>query len=318
MSRFSGALPRLGLIAGACLLSSSGAVFAQGTPPAAPAPAPEAAAPATPGPATVIARVNGQPITLADVADAAKNLPPQAQAMPGPVLMPIVIDQLVDRYALVNAARKQGLDKDPNVQRQMAAASDRALQSALIAKEVGPQLSEEAIRARYDRDIAGKPGEEQVHARHILVPTEAEAKDIIAQLKKGADFTALAKQKSKDPGAAQGGDLGFFKKGDMVPEFAEAAFALKPGQVTQTPVKTQFGWHVIKVDERKRDEPPTFEQAHDELRQRMIQEDVQKVLADARQGVTIERFNLDGTPVTAKPADAPPAVSLTPPPAPGK
>ncbi|MBV9655085.1 MAG: peptidyl-prolyl cis-trans isomerase, partial [Acetobacteraceae bacterium] len=242
--------------------------------------------------------------------------------MPGQVLYPMVLDQLVDREALTHAARKDGLDQDPAVQRQMAAASDRALQTALITKEVGPQVSEQAVRARYDQEIAGKPGEEEVHARHILVPTEAEAKDIIAQLKKGGDFAALAKQKSKDPGASQGGDLGFFKKTDMVPEFADAAFALKPGQFTQTPVHTQFGWHVIKVDERKRDEPPSFEQAHDELRQKMIQEDVQRVVADARKDSTIERFNLDGSPAHAAPAASPetpapaPAPTTAPPTAP--
>ena len=181
------------------------------------------------------------------------------QGVPGQVLFPMVLDQLVDREALVHEARKDGSRQGPG--RPEADGARRRTgrcRRALIAKEVGPLVTEQAVRARYDQDVAGKPGEEEVHARHILVPTEAEAKDIIAQLKKGADFAALAKQKSKDPGAAQGGDLGFFKKTDMVPEFADAAFALKPGQFSQTPVHTQFGWHVIKVDERKRDAPPTL------------------------------------------------------------
>jgi peptidyl-prolyl cis-trans isomerase C len=318
MSRISGAMPRLSLLAGALLLCPAGPAFAQASPPASsPAPAPPPASGASVAPADpVVAKVNGKPILLSDVSEAAKTLPPQMQGMPGQVLFPMVLDQLVDREALVHEARKDGLDQDPAVQKQMAAASDRALQTALIAKQVGPLVTEQAVRARYDQDMAGKPGEEEVHARHILVPTEAEAKDLIAQLKKGADFAALAKQKSKDPGAAQGGDLGFFKKTDMVPEFADAAFALKPGQYTQTPVHTQFGWHVIKVDERKRDEPPTFEQAHDELRQKMIQEDVQKVLAEARKDSTIERFNLDGTPVQAGSAPSGPASGPAPAPAP--
>jgi peptidyl-prolyl cis-trans isomerase C len=313
-------MPRLGLVAGALLLGQAGPSFAQATPPAS-GPAqvtpPAASAPSGTAPAAsadpVVAKVNGNPILLSDVSEAAKTLPPQMQGVPGQVLFPMVLDQLVDREALVHEARKDGLDKDPAVQKQMAAASDRALQTALIAKEVGPLVTEQAVRARYDQDVAGKPGEEEVHARHILVPTEAEAKDIIAQLKKGADFAALAKQKSKDPGAAQGGDLGFFKKTDMVPEFADAAFALKPGQFSQTPVHTQFGWHVIKVDERKRDEPPTYEQAHDELRQKMIQEDVQKVLAEARKDSTIERFNMDGSPVQA--GSPPPSPAPVKPPA---
>ena len=122
----------------------------------------------------------------------------------------------------------------------------------MLSKEVGPTITDAALHARYDKDIAGKPGEEEVHAKHILVDNEDQAKKIIADLKGGADFAALAKQYSKDPGAAQqGGDLGFFKKDEMVPEFATAAFAMKPGQVSQQPVHTQFGWHVIMVVERR-------------------------------------------------------------------
>ena len=199
---------------------------------------------------------------------------------------------------LVAEARKSGLDKDPTVQRQVAAAEDRALQTAMLNKEVGPSVTDEAVHARYDQDIAGKPGEEEVHAKHILVDNEAEAKKIIAQLKDGGDFAALAKQYSKDPsGAQQGGDLGFFKKDEMVPEFATAAFALQPGQVSPEPVHTQFGWHVILLVERRRAEPPSFDQAHDELRQKMIQEGVQKAVAKARASASVEKFNLDGSQV---------------------
>jgi peptidyl-prolyl cis-trans isomerase C len=305
MMRFSGLSARLSL---AAIIVAAGPALAQTSKSAGPAPG--ATAPSSAAPDPIVAKVNGQAIHLSDLSDAAKTLPPQMQAMPPQVLYPMLIDQLVDRQALADEARKVGLDKDPVVQKQMAAASDRALQGALISKEVGPKVSEEAVRARYDQEIAGKPGEEQVRARHILVPTEPEANDIIAQLKKGADFAALAKQHSKDPGAAQGGDLGFFKKGDMVPEFADAAFALQPGQFSQTPVHTQFGWHVIKLEERKRAEAPGYEQAHDELRQKMIQEDVQRVLQQARNDATIEKFNLDGSPQRATDtAEPPPAGS---------
>jgi peptidyl-prolyl cis-trans isomerase C len=313
MLHFQGLLLRMSLATAATLaVPCIQPALAQGNNPAPPATAPAApsaaAAPTAaeaPPPDTVVAKVNGQAIRLSDLSDAARTLPPQMQGMPAPVLYPMLLDQLIDRQALTDMARKTGLDKDPSVQRQMTTAADRALQTALITKEVGPKVTEQAVRARYDQEMAGKPGEEEVHARHILVPTEAEAKEIIAQLKKGGDFAALAKQHSKDPGAAQGGDLGFFKKGDMVPEFADAAFALQPGQVTQEPVHTQFGWHVIKLEERKRDEPPPFEQAHDELRQKMVQEDVQKILQEARNEATIEKFNPDGSPL--KPATQSPA-----------
>ena len=163
------------------------------------------------------------------------------------------------------------------------------------------------MHARYDQDIAGKPGAEEVHAKHILVDNEAEAKKIVAELKGGADFAALAKQYSKDPsGAQQGGDLGFFKKDEMVPEFAAAAFALQPGQVSQQPVHSQFGWHVILLVERRRAEPPSFDQARDELRQKMIQEGVQKAVAKARASASVEKFNLDGSQARATDQAQPP------------
>jgi peptidyl-prolyl cis-trans isomerase C len=281
-------------VAFAAALLSGVAALAQGTP---------APAPADP----VVAKVNGQDIHLSDLKDAAQALPENLRGMPTQTLYPMLLDQLIDGRALVAEAHKSGLDKDPTVQRQVAAAEDRALQTAVLSKEVGPSVTDEAVHARYDHDVAGKPGEEEVHARHILVDSEAEAKKIIAEIKGGADFATLAKQYSKDPsGAQQGGDLGFFKKDEMVPEFATAAFALQPGQVSQTPVHSQFGWHVILVVERRKAEPPTFDQARDELRQKMIQEGVQKVVAKARAEASVEKFNLDGSPVRATDTAEPP------------
>jgi peptidyl-prolyl cis-trans isomerase C len=260
----------------------------------------------------VVAKVDGQAIHLSDLKDAAQGLPETMRDMPPQTLYPMLLDQLIDGRALVNEARKTGLDKDPSVQRQVVAAEDRALQTAVLSKTVGPSVTDEAVHARYDKEISGKPGEEEVHAKHILVDSEAEAKKIITQLKGGADFAALAKQYSKDPaGAQQGGDLGFFKKGEMVPEFADAAFTLQPGQVSQQPIHSQFGWHVILVVERRKAEPPSYDQARDQLRQKMIQEGVQQVVAKARAAASVEKFNLDGS--QARPTDA-----AEPPPAPTK
>jgi peptidyl-prolyl cis-trans isomerase C len=255
----------------------------------------------------VVAKVDGQPIHLSDLKDAVQGLPENLRGMPSQTLYPMLLDKLIDGRALIAEAHKSGLDHDPTVQRQVAAAEDRALQTAVLNKEVGPSVTDEAVRARYDQEFAGKPGEEEVHAKHILVDSEAEAKKIIGQLKGGGDFAALAKQYSKDPsGAQQGGDLGFFKQDEMVPEFAAAAFALQPGQVSPEPVHSQFGWHVIMVVERRRAEPPSFEQARDELRQKMIQEGVQKVVAKARASASVEKFNLDGSQVRATDSAEPP------------
>jgi peptidyl-prolyl cis-trans isomerase C len=281
---------RLSLLLATALLAA--APLAAQTP--APAPAPAGAPSGAPVDA-VIARVNDQEIRLSDIAEAAEGLPEQYRAMPQNVLFPLLTDQLIDRAAVAALARKQGLDRDPAVLRQIARATESALENALMSRDIGPTISEDAIRARYDRDIAGKPGEGEVHARHILVATEADAVKVLAELKAGGDFAAIAKARSSDPGAANGGDLGFFKKGDMVPEFAEMAFSLKPGETAAKPVKTQFGWHVIKVEERRDAPAASFEQSHDELRQKMIQEGVQKVVATARAEAKVERMNPDGT-----------------------
>lgn len=278
------------VIAGIC----SGVVLAQG-------------GPSAPAGDPVIAKVDGQPIHLSELKDAAETLPQGAHAMAADKLYPMLLEQLIDARALVAEAHRSGLDKDPAVQRQVKEAEDRALETAVLHKTVAPQITDAAVKARYDKDVAGKSGPEEVHARHILVDDEATAKKIIAELSKGGDFTALSKQYSKDPGAAkQGGDLGFFKQDEMVPEFATAAFALQPGQVSQTPVHTQFGWHVIQVLEKRKAPPPSFEQAKDELRQKMIQEGVQQAVAHARAEVKVETFNMDGSPSRATDTAEPP------------
>lgn len=261
-------------------------------------------------PDPVVATVNSQPIHMSDLKAASEMLPAQARQMPAQQLYPLLLNQMIDAQALLIEARKEGVDKDPNTERLMRLASERALESALLNKIVAPQVTEQALQAKYQADIAGKPGEVEIHARHILVPDEATAKKVIAELQKGGDFAALSKQYSKDPGAAgQGGDLGWFKKSDMVPEFADAAFGLKDGEISPTPVHTQFGWHVIQVLGRRTEQPPSFDQAKDQLRQQVAQAAIEKALKDARSQVTVQRFNSDGSPAKATDtAEPPPAL----------
>jgi peptidyl-prolyl cis-trans isomerase C len=275
--------------------------------PATPAPAPaSAAAPARPVDA-LLAKVNGAEIRMSDLQALAQSLPEEARSMPPQQLIPMLLEQAVDGKALVVMARKDSLDRDPLVSRAMQIASERALQSALVSREVGPSITEAAVRAKYDAEIANKPGVEEVRARHILFDSEEKARKLIADLKAGADFATVAKDNSTDPGAAQGGDLGFFKATDMLPEFSAAAFTLKIGDFTTDPVQTRYGWHVIKLEERRNAAAPTFEQAYPELRQTMIQDGINKVLTKARTLVKVERFNQDGSVV--KPTDG-----ATPPP----
>ncbi|HEY6432558.1 MAG TPA: peptidylprolyl isomerase [Acetobacteraceae bacterium] len=284
-----------------------GAALAQAVPPQSVPPA--AAAPASD---PVVAKVDGVPIHLSEVKAAAEALPANLRAVPFETIYPKLLDSMISQRVLAAAARKAGIDKTPEVQQQIAAATDQVLDNALLTKVVMPSVNDQALHARYEKEIAGKPGDEEVHAKHILVESEDQAKQIIAQLEKGADFAALAKQYSKDPGAADGGDLGFFKKGDMVPAFADAAFALQPGQFTKTPVHTQFGWHVIEVVERRQAPPPSFEQAADGLRQQMLKEGVQQEIAKARAAADVQTFNMDGSPMRATDSAVPP------PPAPAK
>ncbi|WP_424810842.1 peptidylprolyl isomerase [Roseococcus sp. YIM B11640] len=304
--------------------------FAQGTRPAAappaatPAPAtppaatPPAAAPAAPAgePNPVVARVNGEEIRLEDVISAAAEaMPPELRQVPAATLRsmlpPQVFEQLVDRAisdrALVQAARRDGLDQDPEVRRRLRLAEESELRDTLLRREIIPRITDEALRARYERDAAGRPAEEEVHARHILVANEADARTILQEIQRGANFEEVARRRSTDPASRNGGDLGFFRRGDMVPEFATAAFALQPGQVSPQPVRTQFGWHIIKVEERRNSRGPSFEESRDTLRQTLIQEEVEAAVQRFRSAARIERLD-------APPAEAPaPAVQADPP-----
>lgn len=276
---------------------------------------PPAAAAAAPAPDPVLARVGADEVHASDLADAASSLPEELRGMPQSVLYPMLLDQLVDRRAIIMLARKENLQADPAVQKQIVRATDAALQNALLARDITPTLTDDAIKARYERDYANKPGEEEIDAAHILVADEDKAKSIIKQLDAGADFKKLATENSTDPSAkGNGGDLGFFKKADMLPEFSDAAFALKPGEITQTPIHTRFGWHVIKLINRRTAPAPTLDTVRDDIRQGLIQEGVTRVLAQAKQGLTIQKFNPDGSPLT----DAPPAPAIASAPAPAK
>ncbi|MBW4024509.1 MAG: peptidylprolyl isomerase [Proteobacteria bacterium] len=256
-----------------------------------------AAAPAQPNP--VVATVNGQPIHMAELSEMTRNLPQQLQGMSPEQLYPILLDQIVDEKAMAIVAKKDGLLNDPGVQQRIQVGIEQVLQAALITKTVGPQITEDAIKAAYDKEYANKPGVEEVHARHILVKTKKEAEDIIKQLDDGADFAKLAKKYSTDPGSVNGGDLGWFKKTDMVPEFADAAFSMKDGQITQTPVHTQFGWHVIQVLGHRVSPPPTLADVHDKIRNQLIQEGIHNLLQSVRSKVTIKEFAPDGSPLPA-------------------
>jgi peptidyl-prolyl cis-trans isomerase C len=289
--------PALGLVCAAGL--AAGHVVMAADPRATPSGPGTPAAQALPPGNPVVARVDGTELRLSDVEAAQQNLPPQAKKLPLEQIYPILLDRLVDGMLITEAGRKEHLDQDPDVQSRLKQYEDRLIQEAYINRVVKPAETEDRLRTRYETFLKEKPAQDQVQARHILVKTETEAKSVIAELDKGADFTALAKKYSTDPGAESGGDLGYFKHDDMVKEFADAAFALSPGQYSKTPVKTEFGWHVIKVEDRRQGKPPTLEEAREQLSRDLAHEIIDAKLQDLRGAAKIEEFGLDGKPMPA-------------------
>jgi peptidyl-prolyl cis-trans isomerase C len=245
----------------------------------------------------VVATVNGVKVHRSMLAEAQQLLPPQYQKIPLAQIYPALVDSVIDMKLAAADAREKKLHQDPEFKKLMRRIEDQMLQRSSLQKIMSEGITEDAVRARYDKMVAGKSGAEEVHARHILVKTEDEAKAIIKDLKGGADFETLAKEKSTGPSGPNGGDLGFFAKGQMVPAFEKAAFGMDKGEVTDEAVKTQFGYHVIKVEAKRKSEAPSFEKMEQQLRTELSQEKATTFVASLRKGAKIERFDLEGKPL---------------------
>jgi peptidyl-prolyl cis-trans isomerase C len=292
--------PALGLMGAAGLITAfaGGALLAADQPPAPPTASAPAPSPLPP-PNTVVARVDGTELHLSDVEAAQQNLPPQAQKLPLEQIYPMLLERLVDGALITEAGRKEHLEQDPELQVRLKRYEDRLIQEAYLNQAIKAAETESQLKARYQTFAKDKAGREEVHAQHILVKTEDEAKSVIAELDKGGDFGELAKKYSTDPSARSGGDLGYFGHDDMVKEFADAAFALSPGQYSKTPVKTEFGWHVIKIEDRRAGKPPSFEEAREQLSRDLAHEIIDAKLQNLRGAAKIEEFGLDGKPLPA-------------------
>ena len=292
--------PALGLMGAAGLItaSASGTLMAADQPPAPPTASAPAPSPLPP-PNTVVARVDGTELHLSDVEAAQQSLPPQAQKLPLEQIYPMLLDRLVDGALITEAGRKERLEQDPELQVRLKRYEDRLIQEAYLNQAIKAAETEGQLKARYQSFAKDKAGQEEVHAQHILVKTEDEAKSVIAELDKGTDFGELAKKYSTDPSASSGGDLGYFGHDDMVAAFADAAIALPKGQSSKTPVKTEFGWHVIKVEDRRAGKPPSFEEAREQLSRDLAHEIIDAKLQDLRGAAKIETFGLDGKPLPA-------------------
>lgn len=263
--------------------------FAQDAAPAAEAPAAEAPAEAAAvTPETVVATVGGEAITEADLSFAAEDLTQELQQMPPEQRKPFLLRVLIDMKVMAKAGKDAGMAETPLFQQRLQYLEERALRRAFFAETIANAVTEEAVRADYDKFVAEFVPSEEIRASHILVSTEEEAKAIKAELDGGADFVALAKEKSIDPGAANGGDLGFFGKGMMVAPFEAAAYALTEiGQVSE-PVQSQFGWHVIRLEEKRQSAPPAFEEVASQLQQQLLMTTFDDTVAKLMEGVTID------------------------------
>lgn len=318
---------RLVLLSGAAAAIAGVALAQQPAPqqpaakPPAQQPAKPQAKPAQPLKDPVVATVNGQPVRLSELEIAQQSLPQQYRNMPLQAVFPALLERLIDSKLVVQEGRKSKTNEDPAFKKRMAFVEEQVLQDFWIQREIARMVTAERIQQRYQERLKSMPSEDEVHARHILVATEDEAKALIAEIKKGAAFDKLAKEKSTDKASgAEGGDLGWFKKSDMVKEFADAAFNQKKGELSEAPVKTQFGYHVILIDDRRTAPPPALEELADQIREELAREAVTNRLDAMRSTAKIEKFNIDGSKPDAAPAATPakpaapaPAKPATPP-----
>jgi peptidyl-prolyl cis-trans isomerase C len=239
---------------------------------------------------TVIARVNGVDIRQSDLALAEEDVGAEMQGSPPDAKREQLIAYLADVIIVTQEAEKKKITENPDFKRRLAFLRNKLLMGFELQEEAKAAVSENAMQQTYQDAVKSMAGQEEVRARHILVESEDEAKTILTELKGGADFATLAKEKSKDPGAAQGGDLGYFSKEQMVPEFADVAFKMYAGQLSN-PVKTQFGWHIIKVEDKRVRQAPEFDKVKDQIESYMMRKAQTEYVTKLRQAAKIERLD---------------------------
>jgi peptidyl-prolyl cis-trans isomerase C len=234
----------------------------------------------------VVARVNGVDIKQSDLDFAASEVGPRLASLPAADRRKVLLQYVIENELMAGAGQADNLDKAANFPDRTKYHQRRALRDAFFDANIIEAVTDADAKKIYDEKIVELKPEQEIHARHILVPTEAEAKEVAERLKKGEDFATVAKEKSKDENA-EGGDLGFFTRGQMLKPFEDAAFALDVGQVSD-PVQTQFGWHIIEVEEKRDQPPPTYDQVKDAIIAQLVQQKAQEVVTGLRDSAKIE------------------------------
>ena len=240
-----------------------------------------------------VATVDGIAITHNDVSLVEDELMAVYGQLPEEQRFQTLVGYMVNRILASEAAKKAGLEKDADVAKIKAFMERKALQDVYIAKMLMERVREEDVTAYYDKEIKNGPVEEEVRARHILLDNREAADAIVADLENGADFAALAKERSKGPSGPSGGDLGYFSKQSVVPAFSDAAFKLAAGE-TSPPVQTQFGWHVIRVEDRRNRPVPPFDQVRDQIYQLLISEAQRDIYDEMRAKASVDLVDMPG------------------------
>ena len=245
----------------------------------------------------IVATVDGKPIFLSEIIGMAQRLPEQYRKMSLEAVYPSLLTRAIDSKLVTLEGRRAGFSKDPDVKKRLLDVEDQIISEIFLTKTIGSQVTEEALQKIYSDTKSEMASGDQIKARHILLDSEEKAMDIIKKLQAGGEFAKLASEYSTGPSAASGGDLGWFGEGQMVPEFSKAAFALNPGDIVTKPVKTQFGWHIILVEDRKVSAPPSFDEAKEQLASTMSQKLLKELIETLRTKAKIVRFQADGTPI---------------------
>jgi peptidyl-prolyl cis-trans isomerase C len=245
-------------------------------------------------PDPVVAKIKDFKIYKSDIERARKQLSTEAQQYPNAAVYELLLKSLIDTHLVAEAARKRDLDKGSEIVKQMRRIADQFLYQAYLDARIAGAVTDKKLKKLYQTSIKSSLAKEEIRARHILVQTREQANEVIRQLNDGADFSDLAKKISTGPSGKQGGNLGYFTRERMVPAFSEGAFATSVGKFTEEPVKTQFGWHVIKVEDKRIVKPKPFDQVKMRLRKKMTNDLVDSIIIDLRRGVKIEIFGPDG------------------------
>jgi peptidyl-prolyl cis-trans isomerase C len=247
---------------------------------------------------TLAATVNGDKITKGQVENVMKsnNVKDEDAAK----AYPVIVDEIINEKLIDAAAAKADVQKTPEFQQRLEASKAQLVKQMYLESYLKNKVDDKAVKAEYEKFKKDNKGKEEVHARHILLKTEDEAKQVIKDLNDGAKFEDLAKERSTDPSAKNGGDIGYFAKDELIPAFSDAAFKLKPGTYTKEPVKSQFGYHVIYVIDKRERVVPDLKTVEAAIRNKLGQDAVKQLLTNLTAKADIKRFDIDGKPVTTK------------------